>query len=277
MPRGRSPVGASPPGSLYAPLLGAAAEHIELARYVTPFRRDVGRWRSDRTALMPLLFAGGGDGGTCNVSAKVTSGTGWALTVDLRFEDYDAAPADAPATLLELVFPGDSTDDDYERDFDSLASYNANKTVTFDAPEAATRVELVATISGHGDCEFEPTSHHYDINGETYSVEFFHAGTMWGCVEEVRNGVEPNEHGTWNYGRDGWCDGSPVDAHVFDVTAAVDLGASNELTYRAQSYGDDDARWTSALDHVYLDPVTLTDGCGGYMLMTAYLAFYDVV
>ena len=28
---------------------------------------------------------------------------------------------------------------------------------------------------------------------------------------------------------------------------------------------------------VYLDPVTLTDGCGGYMLMTAYLAFYDVV
>ena len=34
---------------------------------------------------------------------------------------------------------------------------------------------------------------------------------------------------------------------------------------------------TSALDHVYLDPVTLTDGCGGYMLMTAYLAFYDVV
>ena len=127
------------------------------------------------------------------------------------------------------------------------------------------------------DCEFEPTSHHYDINGETYSVEFFHAGTMWGCVEEVRNGVEPNEHGTWNYGRDGWCDGSPVDAHVFDVTASVDLGATNELTYRAQSYGDDDARWTSALDHVYLDPVTLTDGCGGYMLMTAYLAFYDVV
>ena len=257
--------------------LEVGGEPNELARYVTPFRRDVGRWRSDRTALMPLLFAGGGDGGTCNVSAKVTSGTGWALTVDLRFEDYDAAPADAPATLLELVFPGDSTDDDYERDFDSLASYNANKTVTFDAPEAATRVELVATISGHGDCEFEPTSHHYDINGETYSVEFFHAGTMWGCVEEVRNGVEPNEHGTWNYGRDGWCDGSPVDAHVFDVTASVDLGATNELTYRAQSYGDDDARWTSALDHVYLDPVTLTDGCGGYMLMTAYLAFYDVV
>ena len=48
----------------------------------------------------------------------------------------------------------------------------------------------------------------------------------------------------------------------------------NGLTYRAQSYGDDDARWTSALKHVYLDPTTLTDGCGGYMLVTAYLAFY---
>ena len=97
---------------------------------------------------------------------------------------------------------------------------------------------------------------------------------MWGCVEEVPNGVEPNEHGTWNYGRDGWCDGSPVDAHVIDVTDAVALGGVNELTYRAQSYGDDDARWTAALKHIYLDPETLTDGCGGYMLMTAYLAFY---
>jgi len=249
---------------------------------VTPFRRDVGRWRSDRTPLMPLLFANGGAGGACNVSAAVTSGTGWALSLDLRFEDYDAdATAPSPYAIVELVFPGDAADD-YERAFDSLAAYNANKTVGFAVPAAAgggggapDRVELVATVSGHGDCEFAPTSHHWDVNGETFSVEFFRAGTMWGCVEEVANGVEPNEHGTWNYGRDGWCDGSPVDAHVFDVTAAVDVaGGPNVVTYRAQSYGDDDARWTSALKHVYLDPVTLTDGCGGYMLVTAYLAFY---
>jgi hypothetical protein len=257
--------------------LEVGGEPNELARYVTPFRRDVGRWRSDRTALLPLLFANGGAGGTCNVSAAVTSGTGWAVSLDFRFENLRAdESAASPYALVELSFPGDSSDD-YERDFDTLASYNANKTVGFEVPAGGVpeRVELVATISGHGDCEFAPTSHHYEINGETFSVEFFHAGTMWGCVEEVKNGVEPNEHGTWNYGRDGWCDGSPVDAHVFDVTDAVDLsGGPNGLTYRAQSYGDDDARWTSALKHVYLDPTTLTDGCGGYMLVTAYLAFY---
>ena len=92
----------------------------------------------------------------------------------------------------------------------------------------------------------------------------------------VKDGVEPNEHGTWNYGRDGWCDGAPVKAHVFDVTDAV-VDGSNVVTYSALSYGDDEARWKASLKHEYLDPTTKTDGCGGYMLVTAYLSFYEPI
>ena len=27
---------------------------------------------------------------------------------------------------------------------------------------------------------------------------------------QVREGIVPNEHGTWQYGRNGWCDGQQV-------------------------------------------------------------------
>jgi len=35
-------------------------------------------------------------------------------------------------------------------------------------------------------------------------------GTEWGCADKVREGVTPNEHGTWQFGRMGWCDGQEV-------------------------------------------------------------------
>lgn len=35
---------------------------------------------------------------------------------------------------------------------------------------------------------------------------------------QVREGVEPNEHGTWQYGRDGWCDGQNVKPWVVEIT-----------------------------------------------------------
>ncbi len=36
-------------------------------------------------------------------------------------------------------------------------------------------------------------------------------------MEQVPFGVEPNEHGTWYYGRDGWCDGQVC----FNISLAV--------------------------------------------------------
>ncbi|KAJ8609830.1 hypothetical protein CTAYLR_008136 [Chrysophaeum taylorii] len=253
--------------------LEVGGEANELLRIVTPYRRNVGHWRADRTPLMPMLF-----GTECNATAEVTSGTGWTLTLDVRFEGTFGPKLLAPAAVTELVFPGYNPDaSTHELKFDSIASYDANKTIVFDVPAVGggvRKVELVATISGHGDCEFEPTAHTYAINNHSFEIEMFGAGTMWGCAEQIKKGVEPNTHGTFTYGRDGWCNGSPVKMHTFDVTAAVDFDAPNTLVYSATSYGDDDARWEASIHHVYLAPTKRTDGCGGYMLVTSYLVFY---
>ena len=43
-----------------------------------------------------------------------------------------------------------------------------------------------------------------------------------GCTTGVRRGrVQPNEHGTWYTGRNGWCNGADVPVRSFDVTAAA--------------------------------------------------------
>jgi hypothetical protein len=52
-------------------------------------------------------------------------------------------------------------------------------------------------------------------------------------------GVEPNEHGTWLYGRNGWCDGQQVDPWVIDITTDVNLSASNAISYRGYFNGSD--------------------------------------
>ena len=150
-------------------------------------------------------------------------------------------------------------------------------------PAKTSKVVLEALVTGHGDCEFMPTAHHWYFNGarvqaEKYEAAFLGAGTMWGCTDKVLSGSEPNEHGTWNYGRDGWCDGSSVKPQVFDVTDSVTLDpdATNNITYFALSWGsDDDARFDASMHHEYTTPTTLTDGCGGYILMSSNLVFYS--
>jgi hypothetical protein len=57
---------------------------------------------------------------------------------------------------------------------------------------------------------------------------------------QVPEGVEPNEHGTWTYGRNGWCDGQDVKPWVVDVTAHLGPpGAENTIVYYGLFQGQD--------------------------------------
>ena len=47
----------------------------------------------------------------------------------------------------------------------------------------------------------------------------------------------PNEHGTWLYGRGGWCDGDAVAPHVFDVTSQLSFVSDNVIVYNATNQG----------------------------------------
>jgi len=198
----------------------------ELARYVTPFRRRIGHWLTPATALMPLLT--NPSKRRCTFSL---ANPGWMINFKLRFSG-DVAVDGSPPLHTNNLFQGGN--------FDS--TYNANRTLML-APPAPLgkmrKVVLAAIISGHGNMEFLPSTHTFEINGEAFTVSSEGvAGTDMGCTTHVRQGwAQPNEHGTWYTGRNFWCNGADVPVHHFDVTAAVAKGAPVNVTYHASGPG----------------------------------------
>merc|ERR1711871_1075397 len=270
---------------------------FELGRWVTPFKRRVGRWLTPATELMPLLFGSHKSGSTCSFHMEV-GGEAWRAAVSLRFIPHSIPTSKywgAPSDGIPLTFPNTQTN------FDSPA-YNNNRTVTVSVPSAATRVAIEAVITGHGNCEFLPPSHHYEIRSSgchndsakqekkevrshlhgTYSSSdiafdrYMQAGTPLGCAYLVSKGSVPNEHGTWMYGRNGWCDGQDVKPLVWDVTesfmaaralqdddcnSASVAETSITVTYHALSYDVGGSNPTNA-------------GCGGYILLSNNLVWW---
>ncbi|XP_013395594.1 uncharacterized protein LOC106162737 [Lingula anatina] len=206
--------------------------NAELGRWISPFRRRIGRWLTDVSSLRPLLESSNGQ---CTLTMKTAP---WALpwmpSLNLRLcRNKDVTPT--PSTVQPLWSPGATFDKNYNKHFQPF-SFNVQNNVK--------KVGLVSVITGHGSdengCgEFCPTSHHFVVNGKTYSRTFDTAGTPLGCADRVPQGVTPNEHGTWLYGRDGWCDGQQVDPWVIDVTSAVKIGQVNTVTYYGWYKGGD--------------------------------------
>jgi hypothetical protein len=118
------------------------------------------------------------------------------------------------------------------------ATYNAMhppRTVT--VPADVRRVDLYALITGHGgvaptNCaEFCNHVHNFSINGMMYTRMFPEARAASDCANRVNEGVVPNQHGTWYFGRGGWCPGLDVAPWIVDVTSHLRPGSSNEITY----------------------------------------------
>jgi hypothetical protein len=200
----------------------------ELARYITPFRRRVGHWLTPATTLMSYLT---GANRSCVFSTQ--SPGGWVSTISLRFSGSAAKDGPAPSVTTPL-FTGGGFD----------ANYNANRTLMTVPPlhppsKAPSKVQLSYILSGHGDCEFMPTTHVFTINGVEFSWSSEGvAGTDMGCTKNVRYGrVQPNEHGTWYTGRNGWCNGADVPVRLFDVTEAVKKATPANVTYHATGPG----------------------------------------
>ena len=160
---------------------------------------------------------------------------------------------------IKRLYRGGNFDKDYNK---------AYKTKEFTVPANAKKVKLFAVITGHGSdnnncAEFCVTSHNFVINAKfTNTRVFSNAGTPNGCADKVRKGVEPNEHGTWLYGRDGWCDGQEVDPWLEDVTDQVKMDqAVNTISYHGYFNGKDPAPTSEP----------------GYIIMHSFLVFYKEV
>ena len=152
------------------------------------------------------------------------------LNIRLSKRDNSDSPIRVPYKVIPLFKGGQTT-------FNQ--SYNANfPPVLFTIDDDVIEVVLEAVITGHGsdnhNCgEFCVTSHRFTVNNRYANVRTFTNPTNpLGCADRVPEGVEPNEHGTWLYGRDGWCDGQEVDPWIVDITDQVNIGGGiNRITY----------------------------------------------
>uniref|UniRef100_A0A4W4EBS1 Peptide-N-glycosidase F N-terminal domain-containing protein n=1 Tax=Electrophorus electricus TaxID=8005 RepID=A0A4W4EBS1_ELEEL len=208
---------------------------LELGRWITAFHRGTGRWLTDVSPLLPLLSSD-----RCALTMKtVPWAMPWIASLNLRFSHSNRSGNSSemlrPFKLTSL-YNGGTFDKDYNRRFQEIK---------FIIPVSAKKVELYAVITGHGsdenECgEFCVTSHYFLVNNMyNNSLTFESAGSALGCALRVGEGAVPNEHGTWLYGRGGWCDGLQVDPWRVDITPQLDMGGSNTILYFGLYDGQD--------------------------------------
>lgn len=200
----------------------------EMSRFITAYWRG-GRWVMDASAFLAELR----DGGTHTLRVYSTQ----PYYVDLSIRLFDAGTGSRPQSM-EYLWSGGSFDETYN---------DAHTAIEFTPPAGTTRVRLVTTITGHGfgsnqeNCaEFCNHQHEFTVNGGSPVLqEFPEAGDNEGCIDQVATkGVSPNQAGTWPYGRGGWCPGLGIDPWVVDITADVDLGGTNTISYRGLFEGE---------------------------------------
>ncbi|XP_029360751.1 uncharacterized protein LOC115045283 [Echeneis naucrates] len=230
--------------------------NVELGRWITAFRRGIGRWVTDVTPLLPLL-----DSSKCTFTMKtVPWAMPWIVSLNLRFSGSNQTGNQVeklrPFRVMSL-YSGGTFDKNYNKRY---------QPIKFPVPASTKKVELFAVITGHGSdengCgEFCVTSHHFLVNSAFNNSRVFDsAGTALGCTTRVKEGAVPNEHGTWLYGRGGWCDGLQVDPWRTDITTQLDLSGSesNVVVYFGLFEGRD--------PNPSQEP--------GYIIMSSFLVFY---
>lgn len=203
----------------------------ELARWITSYWRE-GRWVTDLSALLPRLQPGGPTHLQWTANGQFDPRrTDYVVSLSLRFSTRGRALRAVSATPL---WSGGALN----------AGYDAlHPTLEVMVPADAVKVELVTLLTGHGgvqptNCaEFCDHEHHFTVNGAEVVQRFPEATTPMGCADRVNEGVVPNQHGTWYFGRGGWCPGFDVAPRAFDVTVNVRLGQVNQLGYQARFGG----------------------------------------
>lgn len=191
----------------------------EIGRFITTYWRE-GRYVVDASPYLALMA----NGGTRRLRFYTTQT--YLVSMDLRLSTEGSG---LQASDAEYLWSGAGFNESYNENFE---------TITFTVPEDVRKVELVATISGHGfagdteNCaEFCNHTHHFVVNGDDYVKEHPEAGTSDGCEEQVADGTVPNQFGTWYYGRGGWCPGREVTPWRQDITDSVTIGGENTIAY----------------------------------------------
>jgi len=197
---------------------------VEMARFITTYHR-AGRYVVDASPSLVELASGGTRrirydfAPSWNVQPTITK-------LDFRFSNRGEG---VRPTEVHPLFGGGNFND----------TYNDREPVEVAIPASATKVELVAIITGHGAAEgngcaeFCDHQHEFTVEGTPLLKDHPAIGNPVGCLETIGSGTVPNQSGTWWTGRGGWCPGRQVDPWVVDVTDLVTPGEAATIEYRA--------------------------------------------
>nr|XP_046256436.1 uncharacterized protein si:dkey-256h2.1 isoform X2 [Scatophagus argus] len=136
--------------------------NTELGRWITAFRRGIGRWLTDVSPLLPLL-----DSNRCTLTMKtVPWAMPWIVSLNLRFSignqtgNITGGDEELRPFRVMSLYSGGTFDKNYNKRY---------QPIKFHIPASVKKVELYAVITAHGSddhrCgEFCITSHHFLFN-----------------------------------------------------------------------------------------------------------------
>ena len=223
----------------------------EIGRWITTYGRS-GKWLTDITPLKPLFEKEG------KYKFRFTvDGDYYVNNLDFIFVKKNDT---AKNTLTPLFNQREQFDETYNSHFEPMKieiSGNVKK------------AKIFAFITGHGNqseeancAEFCPFESVFTVNGTDFKIRFDKAGNSDGCFEEVKNGVVPNQYGSWPYGRAGWCPGQNVTLIEADVSEAL-VSGENTFSYAAYLDGE-----------VYEPVVTDESGYRAEIYLSSFLSLY---
>lgn len=199
---------------------------VEVARFITPYKVKAG-WDLDVTDLRPLLRG--------DVTMRVfidtwvgsgsPYGAGWAVTAKLDFKG--GAPKKRPVAVVPVFAPTYVPYGDPDKPIATTLPASS-----VDLPKASSYA-LRAFVTGHGQgnlqncAEFCAKTHTLAVGAAKHDKKVWRTD----CAKTAA----PNQQGTYQYSRAGWCPGADVKPWVVDVTADVG-GASASFGYDVEAF-----------------------------------------
>jgi hypothetical protein len=198
---------------------------VEIQRFITPYHVGA-KWDLDVTDLRPLLT------GDLTLRAFIdtwvgpSNGGGWLLSAS--FEMTGGVPSPLPVAVVPVWT------------MRSAAYGDPAKPIAQSVPAAmlalpaASSYALRTFVTGHGQgnagncAEFCSRKHTITAGGTP------HDATVWRT--DCDTTAAPNQQGTWQYPRAGWCPGADVHPWKVDVTADVAGSSMTSIAYDVQSY-----------------------------------------
>ncbi|MDN5204809.1 peptide-N-glycosidase F-related protein [Fulvivirgaceae bacterium BMA10] len=204
---------------------GDTVEAFEIGSFITPYgkRLELGgeegwRWVYDLTDYAPILKG----------ELEISSGNNLEL-LDLKFLFIEGIP-DRDVLSVENIYP--IGDYNYGKLADDSVLQSKKMVLNADA----NAYKLKARISGHGHygprncCEWDSKVHSYFINRR----RMFNWNVWKDCGY---NPIFP-QGGTWQFNRAGWCPGTKVDEHDFELSNWVEPGDTVMIDYAIEPYAD---------------------------------------